>query len=219
MLCAHTSYSLRAINLPSLIRGPLNHLVWFLSRSRQECIQGRGKDKVYLWNGQRDLVEKSTLLNRRKANLNPVSGRATDLLNNLNQTSPLWSVTLSPVTLSELSQGASSLTTALQLHVCLIQHPFHMAKFILDFPSLQTGSEKILFLPKCFCLQGRMSVRDFSPIGKSDDMTEGSPCSQGCSGALPGDYAPAACKRWREKRRGQGTDLTQLTCHSTPALL
>lgn len=52
-------------------------------------IQGRGKDRIYLWNGQRDLVEKSTLLDRRKATLNPVSGRVTDLLNNLNQTSPL----------------------------------------------------------------------------------------------------------------------------------
>lgn len=37
----------------------------------------------------RDLVEKTTVLHRRKAALNPVSGRATDLLNDLNQISPV----------------------------------------------------------------------------------------------------------------------------------
>lgn len=154
MLCANTSYSLRVLNLSSLIHGPLNHLIWFLSRSRWECIQGRGKGRVYLQNGQRDLVEKSPVLDRRKAALNPVSGRATDLLHNLNQTSPIWSVILSAVTLSELCQGASSLTIALQLHVCLIQHSVHMAKFILDFSSLHTGSENLLFLPAGFLFAG-----------------------------------------------------------------
>lgn len=69
MLRAHTSCSLRALNLSSPLHGPLDHDFDFLNRSRQQYIQGRGKGRVYLQNWQGDLVEKSINLGQDKGSL------------------------------------------------------------------------------------------------------------------------------------------------------
>lgn len=97
-----------------VLRGPLIYLlffmvlwiIWFdfINRNRQEYMQGRGKGRLYLQNRQSGLVERALALGRTKAALSPVSGTATDLLHDLNQTTPFWLVSLTPTTPSEKPQ-------------------------------------------------------------------------------------------------------------------
>lgn len=125
------------------------------------------------------------------------------------------------MTLSDQSQGASSLTIALQLQFCLIQHSVHMAKFILDFSSLHTGSEKLLFLPTGFLFAGENVYEIFFPVGRSDDMSEGSPLLTSVLWGTARGPCTSCLQEMERKaavRAGARADTAHLPVCSSPAL-